>query len=166
MIWIINTCKEQLSKLEFVKPIARLVKERYKVIDLDEIPTGGKVIIAGTALKDFEYFKHIDKLSWIKQYDDAVLGICSGAQIMAKIFGIELVPKKKIGVFEIQANKTIKKAYFLTSFLAKKDVHTIATVDEMAAGFKIGNKYGLFFHPEVLNPEIIENFLEDRCLFE
>ena len=167
MIWIVSTCKEKLSELEFVNPVKHIAEnfDRVKLLKHYEKPTRGKVIITGTALKDFEYMKRIENFAWIKHYRDDILGICSGAQILAKLFGLKLVPAKKIGVFEVVAGNKKRRAYFLTSYLAEKGKYTIALVDGLSAAFKIDNKYGVFFHPEVLNVDIIEKFLSLRNEF-
>ena len=167
MIWILSTCKEKLSELEFVKPVKEIVEkfDEVKIIKMEDKPEEGKVIITGTALADLEYFKKIEKFRWIKDYKDAVLGISSGAQIIAKVFNIELVPIKKIGVFETEIFKRKEKAYFLTSYLARNGEYSIGFSAGLTSAFRVGNKYGVFFHPEVLNRWIIESFVSKDELF-
>ena len=53
MILIISTCKEKLSELEFVRPIALLIEDHtiqhYSQVKPADIERADKIIIAGTA---------------------------------------------------------------------------------------------------------------------
>ena len=98
MILLINTCSKKLSEHEFVRPVAELVKDceiRHfkKLGDLDKF---SKIIICGTALKDFDYLNA--DWSWIKNYKGKLLGLCAGYQVIAKELGEHLEDHKIIGV--------------------------------------------------------------------
>ena len=177
MITVISTCKYKLSEEEFVRPIVEIVKgcgfdysiKRY----YEKIKADGssKIIICGTALRDFEYLSYIDNFRWLIDYEGDVLGICAGYQILASIYSNKLEEIKKIGVYDVTvvrnnplAEKGSIRSYFLHSY-ALKDVNgnleCLAVQNDEICMFKVKGKnfYGVSFHPEVLNKEIIINFL-------
>ncbi len=178
MILIVSTCKWGLSEEEFVRPIIEIVENmgfECRVLKYSEylnFEEYSKVIITGTALRDFDYFNYIDEFKALKDYSGDVLGICAGYQLLAKVFGNELNRLKKIGVYEVEfikecklAKKGKSKAYFLHNFAlttVNKLIVPIAFCGNEISVFKVKDKefYGTSFHPEVFNKEIIVNFLK------
>jgi GMP synthase (glutamine-hydrolysing) len=170
MILIISTCSQKLNEDEFVRPIEKLLlkngfdfetKHYFKVSELEY----DKIIICGTALKDFEYLKDIEKFSWIKDYDGKILGICSGMQIIAGVFGMKMKENVVIGIKEVVAAKQNTlingkfKAYFLISKQPVLNNDFISlTKDDSIIKHKSKEFYGCSFHPEVINQELIVNF--------
>ena len=113
MILIINMCKQGLglSYEEFVQPIDDIVGKdndsgkkvvHYLNINKKMIDKADKIIICGTALKDNDYIEHIEKFQWLKDTESKVLGICAGAQVIAKVFGGKIIKNKEIGVVDIE----------------------------------------------------------------
>ncbi len=169
MILIISTCKEQLSEMEFVRPVALLVEnhnvKHYSQIKKSDIKTAEKIIITGTALKDFEYFK--GNFSWLKQCDKPVLGICAGMQVIAKEFGVELEDQTVIGPQKVEVTEKNKlaegsfNAYFLHTKTGTGNFKTLAVSNGKPCIIKHNEKeiYGCIFHPEVMNEDIIRRFI-------
>lgn len=170
MILIINTCKEKLSELEFVKPIENIVKnnfvtKHYTQITQKEISAADKIIITGTALADFEYLKQ--DFSWIKTTDKPILGICAGIQIIAQAFCIPLKDNINIGVRKVITTKKNKlcegifDAYFLHTKTTTEKFVVLATTNGDLCIVKHPDKeiYGCMFHPEVMNTELITIFV-------
>ncbi len=176
MILVISTCRYELSEGEFVRPIVEIVKgcgfdctvRRYYE-RMDGEYSG--VIICGTALRDFDYLNHVDNFRWLVNYDGKVLGICAGYQILAMIYSNTLERIKKIGVYNVRIvreNPLIEKdeirSYFLHSYALRRvneSLEPLALQDDEICMFKVRGRefYGVCFHPEVLNGEIISNFL-------
>ncbi|MFW5704434.1 MAG: glutamine amidotransferase-related protein [Nanoarchaeota archaeon] len=171
MILIINiTCNELLTK-EFVKPIEQIVKENYEVkhyTKLKDLDKFSHVIICGTALKDNKYLESIELFKPIFESKAKILGICGGAQIIAKYFGAKITNFQEVGMKNIEI---LKEDKILKNF-SQKDVylmHNFAfelpeTFEKIAETqipvlIKKENIYACLFHPEVKCEKIIENFL-------
>lgn len=172
MILIINVNKYKLHDLEFIKPITDLLEKskviHYKNLKQSDIDPSEKIIIAGTSLKDDEYLKDIEKFSWIKNYKKPILGICSGMQILALANGAKLKKAKEIGQTEIKILKEdklikdITKVYSLHQFSVTlpEGFDLLAESSKSIQAIKRNNHYGLMFHPEVFNKEVIRKFEE------
>ncbi|RLF05067.1 MAG: hypothetical protein DRK00_05300 [Thermoprotei archaeon] len=177
MILVVSTCRFPLSEEEFVRPILELVERaghRYRVrryyeeVEFEEYP---KVIVCGTALRDLDYLNYVESFRRLVEYDGDVLGICAGYQILAIVYGNSLSEVEKIGVRRVKVIKrnplTIEGefyAYFLHVYALKEvneRLEALALQDDEIAMFKVVGKdfYGVSFHPEVLNREIVERFL-------
>lgn len=148
MILVIKVNKNRLHDDEFIRPVTDLL-DKFKVVDYkkikkEDLEKADKVIICGTALRDNEYFKDLNKFSWLKDFKKPVLGICAGMQIIGKILGYKIIKYRKIGV---EDNK-----YYLHSF-------RVEGFDDV---LKINNFTGYLFHPEVLNKELIKSFISSN----
>jgi GMP synthase-like glutamine amidotransferase len=183
-ILIISTCKERMHEEEFVKPIVDIVKSEggawsvtnYKKVNEREINSFDKIIISGTSLKDFDYNNYLSRFSWIKNTKKQILGICAGMQII--IATTEERPGEKLKqVQEIGQVTTV----FSKDFLGIKkgnnqcyELHRIG-VGRVGKNFDVYAKsnggiqaikhrmkeiYGVMFHPEVRNKEMIREFLK------
>jgi len=175
MITVVSTCKYRLSEEEFVRPIVDIVKrEGYEceIINYRNFkPKGNGIVICGTAIKDLDYMNYLEGFEALKDFCGKVLGICAGFNIIAKIFSNEIVENKKIGIYEfkvIEDNPLIKKgnwkAYFLQKFSLKNindNLECLALHKDEVCMFKVKGRdfYCVSFYPEVLNGEIIVNFL-------
>lgn len=171
MILVISTCKEKLSEQEFILPLQNIVKnsvvKHYKKLTERDLRNADKIIISGTAIQDFEYLEQ--DFSWLKNFDKPVIGICAGMQIIVKEFGLKLIKSANFGVkkVKVDAQNKICEGTFDAYFLHTKNVFVaenfeiLATTDKMPAIIKHKEKqiYGCIFHPEVLNENIIRNFV-------
>ncbi|MDP3966438.1 MAG: hypothetical protein Q8Q04_02820 [archaeon] len=175
MILIISLCKEKLHELEFVKPIEKIVGKNYFVKNYKEVGKADlekaeKVIIPGTSLKDFEYLDNLDQFSWIKDFSKPVLGICAGSQIIHLIFSGKLVNDVEMGFVNstfgnfLGIKKGEHKVYALHNKSAYSDEFDVYAESNPLHSYHATKHckkeiYGVLFHSEVLNPELIENFV-------
>lgn len=173
---IVSTCKYKFSEEEFVRPIVEIVRNegfRCEVISYREFkPKYDKMVICGTALKDTDYLNFVERFRDLRDFEGSVLGICAGYQILSKVFGCEIERDEKIGVYSFRVlkdnpliGKGVWKGYFLHVYSlrrANKNLECLALQNDEICIFKVKNKdfYGVSFHPEVLNAEIIRNFLK------
>jgi GMP synthase (glutamine-hydrolysing) len=175
MILIIEICKEKLHHLEFVKPIEDVMNKvnkkfetaHFKELSNDILSKAEKVIICGTSLKDNNFLNSLEKFSWIKKFEKPMLGICGGKHILGLIFEGDLIKQQEIGLTDIKFKeeflglKNTKQVYELHNFYAKsKEFDVIATSKNCPQAIKHKQKpfYGVLFHPEVRNKELLINF--------
>jgi GMP synthase (glutamine-hydrolysing) len=177
MILIINTCKEKLHYLEFVKPIIDIVRlldlkylvKNYKKLKELDLKKADKIIICGTSLYDNEFLKNITYFKWIKNFNKPLLGICAGMQIIGLIYNGKLKKKTEIGFYKENFNKEFLgligevEVYHLHNYYV--DFNKISCFEsycknKISQAIKHETKeiYGVLFHPEVRNKELIKKF--------
>ena len=189
MILIINICKEKLHYLEFVKPIEDILKKEkieyqtiyYKKITDKELLNKklNKIIICGTSLKDNEYLENLNYFKWITfpKLNKPILGICGGMQIISLIFDGVLIENKEIGQTKIKfeyskghkkefLNLSRNEVYLLHNYaVINGEFEVFANSQELEIPQAIKHKtksiYGVLFHPEVRNKELISYFCRE-----
>jgi len=189
MILIINICKEELHYLEFVKPIEDILNiaeepfmtKHYLKLTKKDIDSSHRIIITGTSLKDMSYSKDLSKFKFLLSYDKPVLAICGGMQALCSIYGCKLVKGLEIGLKPIVFSAEFlgvnpgddgsREVYTLHNFAIKDDdtfkkhFHIYAKTDckgidvVQAVKHKHLKHFGVLFHPEVRNKDMIKNFL-------
>lgn len=116
---LISLCKFELSELEFVDPIKKVLVDfkisfdKISFKDLSKISLSflnefDKIILCGTALMDFdylEYFNSFKSFDILKDFRGDLLGICSGSQILTLLFGGDLINFKEIGLNKLNVVK-------------------------------------------------------------
>jgi len=114
--------------------------------------------------------KQSAKFNWIKEYDGSIIGICAGMQTISLVFGAPLIPCLQIGMTEITTLK--ENPLFQDSFKAftlhNYSVGSCQNFDALAKSAKCiqaikhkqKNIYGLLFHPEVRNQEMLARFIK------
>ncbi len=172
-----NWKKDSLAFNEFVLPIVSVVRPLEEVrvkhfldIELAEPKRYSKIVLSGTVLKDHTTLKLVEKFNWIKTCTNPILGICAGMQTISLLFDEPLVKCLQIGMTEISTLKENPlfigdfKAYALHNFSVRqsKTFETLAKSTKciQAIKHKQKNIYGVLFHPEVRNQEILENFIK------
>jgi len=172
-----NWKRNSLAFNEFVSPIVSVIQplEEYKVkhfldIEPSELNGYSKILLSGTALKDHATLKQVDKFGWVKMCDKPILGICAGMQTISLVFNESLVNCLQIGMTEIKTleeNPLIQgdfKAYTLHNYSveATKTFEVLAKSAKciQAIKHKQKNIYGVLFHPEVRNQDILKKFIQ------
>ncbi len=142
-----------------------------------------KIIICGTSLKDNGYLENLEHFKWINfpklkcpagssLEGKPILGICGGMQIISLIFGGILVENKEIGQIKVRFRKEFlnlkpseKEVYLLHNYsVINNEFEVFASSQELEIPQAIKHKtkpiYGVLFHPEVRNKELINYFCE------
>jgi GMP synthase (glutamine-hydrolysing) len=175
MILIVRIINKKFHYFEFVKPIEDILMRKkigfesinYKNLNGKMIDSAKKIIITGTSLKDNEFLGDIDKFKWIKKFDKPILGICGGMHILGLIYEGILKKQQEIGLNEISfideflGYKNKIEVYELHNFYVFSEEYKIfAYSDKCLQAIKHKKKsfFGVLFHPEVRNKDLILNF--------
>jgi len=173
-----NFKKNSLGYNEFVSPIATAVEEldecfvkHYLEVRREDISKCNDIILSGSALKDNATLNQTEKFKWMKECDKPILGICAGMQTTGLVFGARLEKCLEIGMTTITtlaANHLFSssfKAYELHNYSIQltEEFDVLANSAKCVQAIKHKQKdiYGVLFHPEVRNKEIIHNFIHD-----
>ncbi len=176
MLLIVSLNKHPLHKLEFVKPIEQICKEKKVKFEIKHYKekfnsnSYDKIIICGTSLKDFDYYNNFKYFEWIKNCDKPILGICAGMQVIAKTFESSLRERIEIGETQVIFEKEFlglnlkQKVYSLHKLgigNIRREFKSYAKSNKGIQAIKHKQKpiYATMFHPEVWNKELIINFL-------
>lgn len=178
MILVIKTNEELLHDLEFVKPIEDILEnssikfftKHYNALTKKDLEKSSKLIICGTSLQDNQISKSVKKFEFLKNYEKPILGICAGMQIMGVVFGGKLKKGKEIGFYREKFQKDFlgirKNSELEVYHLHNYNVSLPREFENYAKNVKISQAikhktkeiYGVLFHPEVRNKELIKNF--------
>jgi len=172
MILIIDLNSEEMGFDEFVLPVARIVEKDYEIQHYTEIKNPNKyekIILCGTPLKDHQALKG-EFFNWMDEYEGKILGICAGMQVLCLQYGAELIDNVEIGMIKVSVkidNLLYHKdfeAYTLHTFAIhpSKNFEVLFESEKCVQGVKLMGTdfYGVLFHPEVRNKQILENFLK------
>ncbi len=172
-----NWKRDSLGYSEFVSPIVSVIQpleecevRHFSDIEPAKLDGYSKIILSGTALRDHTTLKQVDKFGWVRDFDKPMLGICAGIQTIGLVFGEPLNPCRQIGMTEIttlRENPLFQgtfKAYTLHNYSVEpsQNFEALAKSTQCTQALKHKQKdiYGVLFHPEVRNPEIIGHFVE------
>ena len=171
-----NYKKASLGFFEFVLPIVSIAEEldevavkHYTEIKREDIDKSSSIILSGTALKDHTTLSQTEKFEWTRTCEKPLLGICAGMQTLGLVFGSSLKKCLGIGMTQITTLKpnflfsSDFKAYSLHNFSVESssDFEVLAESEQCLQAVKHRQRdvYGVLFHPEVRNKEIIQRFI-------
>jgi GMP synthase (glutamine-hydrolysing) len=172
-----NFRKQSLGIYEFVYPLTSIVEnfeecaiKHYSELGRANIGKYSRVIISGNALRNEQVLNRLEFFSWIRGCEKPVLGICAGMQTIGLVLGSSLRRCVEIGMKRIETVKA--NALFSGSFDAY-ELHSLALRPSaefdvlarsercvQAVKHRKRDIYGVLFHPEVRNREIIERFVD------
>jgi GMP synthase-like glutamine amidotransferase len=172
-----NGKRDSLGYYEFVLPILEIAQKlelclvkHYSEVTSADISNCSRIILSGTALKDNVTLNEPEKFSWLRNTDKPVLGICAGMQTMGAVFGLVLTRSLEIGMTEmttLNENPLFSaafKAYSLHNYSVEssEEFEVLAESPRCLQAMKHRQKpiYGVLFHPEVRNGEILKRFIE------
>ena len=178
-----NSTENSFGFSEFVLPIVSIAEElekcvvkHYLEVNEKNLNSYDKIILSGSALKDTVTLDQTARFMWIKDCGKPVLGICAGMQTIGLVFGGRLEKCREIGMTEMATSK--ENLLFSSKFNAYA-LHNYALVP--SAGFEVlaesakcvqaikhkqKNIYGVLFHPEVRNKEVVQRFIHAFPLTE
>ncbi|MGD6852416.1 MAG: glutamine amidotransferase-related protein [Candidatus Bathyarchaeia archaeon] len=173
-----NWKPHSLAYTEFVSPILAVVEpleactvKHYTEVNPAQLNSYSHIILSGTPLKDFAFLENLDRFNWLKTCSKPVLGICAGMQTILQVYGEPLSMCAQVGMTEITTKKPnplfggVFQAYTLHSYTAKPDGDLFEVLAEstqciQAVKHKQKPLYGVLFHPEVRNPDILRRFVK------
>jgi GMP synthase-like glutamine amidotransferase len=172
MILIVNVCSEKLHYLEFVKPIEDIIAEdfvmkHYNDLTKEDLEKCDKVIICGTSLKDNNFLSDLEKFDWLKDFEKPVFGICAGFQILGLVFGGKLEKSTEIGYFKekfsepfLDLEDEVEVYHLHNNFVSGWGEEWSVFGGDIVQAVKCKEKdiYGVLFHPEVRNKDLIREF--------
>jgi GMP synthase (glutamine-hydrolysing) len=179
MILLIQINNHSFHYLEFVKPVEDILTDinikfksvHYKEISSQQISQSKKIIILGTSLKDNSFLEDIDRFQWILEYNNPILGICGGMHILGLLYDGKLKKQQEIGLIEVDFHKSFlgifgaRDVYELHNYFVESSEYLIfATSNNCPQATKHKNKdfFGVLFHPEVRNKNLIVNFVNQN----
>ena len=141
---------------------------------------------------DNDYFNFIQEFSWLQTITIPMLGICAGMQFLGLLHGSEYTRCLEIGMIRIETVRSTPllpspplppsstssnslpphscssfEGYNLHrySIIPSAELTILAQSEHSVQAFKHKDKpvFGVMFHPEVRNPEIIEIFISEYC---
>ena len=171
-----NSIENPFGFHEFVLPIVSIAEElekcdvkHYLEVNEKSLKSYDKIILSGSALKDTVTLSQTALFTWIKGCGKPVLGICAGMQTIGLVFGGRMEKCREIGMTEI---KTSKENLLFSSTFNVYALHNYALVPSAefevlaesancvhAIKHKQKDVYGVLFHPEVRNKEVVERFI-------
>jgi GMP synthase-like glutamine amidotransferase len=170
-----NSEKDSLGTYEFVLPIASIVKDfeayairHYSELSQADVDKCSRVILSGNALRNRQTLARTEDFNWIKKCEKPMLGICAGMQAIGLVFGSSLKRCLEIGmkqVTTVRENPLFSssfKAYELHRYSIQPSNELVVLAESkrcvQAMKHKKKDAYGVLFHPEVRNREIVEKF--------
>jgi len=175
MILVIDICREYLHFFEFVQPIIDILEInniRYQVKPYTKLlkkdfNDAERIIICGTSLIDNGFLNNIERFFWLKDFNKPVLGICGGMHILGVMYNGFLKKTQEIGFEKIDFKKDFlgfigeKQVYELHNFFVESNQFNVfAKSKNCIQAIKHKHKpfFGVLFHPEVRNKDLICNF--------
>jgi anthranilate/para-aminobenzoate synthase component II len=173
MILVVNVCSEKLHYYEFVKPVVDILEEgdffvkHYNEVCDEDLDKCDKVIICGTSLKDEGYLS--GDFGWLKDFEKPVLGICAGFQILGLVNGCNFGKSLEVGFFRESFARNFlglegeMEVYHLhNNYISEwgKDWDIFGEGEIVqAVKHKEREVYGVLFHPEVRQKNVIREFV-------
>ena len=126
-------------------------------------------MLGGTALQDDKYLKENTGIKPLLEADVPLLAICSGMQLLSAVCGGEIIIQREIGMVQVKtvAENPLCSGNFEAFVLHHRAIKPGPQFEVLAQSKScvqaIRNcelpHYGVLFHPEVRNEQVVRNFL-------
>ena len=173
-----NSRKASLAYHEFVTPIIAIIEEldesvvkHYSEVTSEDLNECSKLVLSGSPLKNTVTLNEVGRFTWLETLCKPILGICAGMQTICLFFGSHLIKCSELGMTKIRTLKANSlfsssfKAYSLHNFAIKPSqvFHVLAKSAKCVQAIKHKQReiYGVLFHPEVRNKEILQRFISE-----
>lgn len=181
VVLIVNNAEPQIR--DFSEPVLRVVQENnlkarvldYTKLSRNVLEEADGVILSASPMGNDIVEHHFPYYQWLLSYQKPVLGICAGHQIMGRIFGANLIRNQEAEEGFVKILIQVKDEIFngyaanFEAFQQHQDSITCPAVFKiLASSSKCENQvmkhcrlpmYGVEFHAEISNRELIKNFL-------
>jgi GMP synthase (glutamine-hydrolysing) len=178
---IVNNAEKGIT--EFVKPLQKIIDDAgtaSDVIEYEETLNTGMshydgIILGGSPRGDDIAVHHLPYFLWIKTCNAPIFGICAGHHIIGKLYGAELIRniEKEVGdhvlfidqrdpIFNGCPEKFLVRQNHHDSITLPGDFILLAHSENCKVSMmKHQSKpiYTTQFHPEILNKNLILNFI-------
>ena len=172
-----NSKENPFGLYEFVQPIVSIAEQlekcavkNYPEVNGKSLNSYDKIILSGSALKDTATLDQTAEFTWLKDCGKPVLGICAGMQTIGLVFGGRITRCREIGMTEVATSKvnplfsSTFKVYALHNYALVPSAEFEVLAESASCVHAVKHKqkdfYGVLFHPEVRNREVIERFIE------
>ena len=181
-ILIINSAEKGIT--EFVEPLEKIVREagtasiviEYEETSFSDMTSYDGIIMSGSPRGDDIVDHHLPYFQWIKTCETPVFGICAGHHITGKLYGAQLLRsvEKEVGdnlLFIRQKDPIFNGCP--RKFLVRQNHHDSITLPKdfillaHSQGCRVSmmkhpaeSLYTTQFHPEILNKNLILNFID------
>jgi GMP synthase (glutamine-hydrolysing) len=186
-ILIVNSAEKGIA--EFVEPIHSILDTsghtydsiEYSDLSITDVTRYFGVIISGSPRGDDIVDHHLPYFQWLKDCKVPVFGFCAGHHITGVLYGASLIRdiEKEVGDFPIYIDRTdpIFRG-FQETITVRQNHHDSITLpepfvllahsDRCSVSMMRHSTYPIYtsqFHPEILNPQMIVNFVEIAAAF-
>jgi GMP synthase-like glutamine amidotransferase len=172
-----NSTENPLGFSEFILPIVSVAEKlencdvkHYLKLNEKNLNRYDEIILSGSALKNTVTLNQTERFHWIRDCSKPVLGICAGMQTIGLVFDGRVEKCREIGVTEIVTAKTnilfssTFKAYALHNYALVPSANFEVLAESAKCIHAIKHKqkdiYGVLFHPEVRNKEVLQRFIQ------
>lgn len=172
-----NSRENPFGLYEFVQPVVAIAEElekcrvrHYLDVNGKSLSSYDKIILSGSALKNTVTLNETERFMWLEDCGKPVLGICAGMQTIGLVFGGRIEKCREIGMTEVATSKdnilfsSAFKVYALHNYALVPSTEFEVLAESASCVHAVKHKhkdvYGVLFHPEVRNRDVLKRFVQ------